>query len=149
MLNVGDFIPEFKLQDQNGNWVQVNGKHPNKRLIYFYPKDETFHCTKQACSINNNWDEIVNAKVDVFGISADNTISHKQFESKYNLKFTLLSDLKNNVRKSFGAQQLFGLIPLRVSYLVNEEGMIIYAFSSILAGEKHVEKVLEEIRKIS
>jgi peroxiredoxin Q/BCP len=112
-------------------------------VIYFYPKDDTPGCTKEACSFRDSYEEFTDRNVKVIGISADDVESHKNFAKKYNLPFTLLADTKNEVRKLFGVKSnMLGLIPGRVTYVVNTGGEIIYIFDSQLKATKHISEAL-------
>jgi peroxiredoxin Q/BCP len=143
-LTVGDKIPEFSLPDQNGDQFRISdylGRQP--MVIYFYPKDDTPGCTKEACSFRDSYEEFTDRDVKVIGISADDVESHKNFAQKYNLPFTLLADTRNEVRKLFGVRSnMLGLIPGRVTYVVNAEGLIIYIFESQLKATKHISEAL-------
>lgn len=146
-LTVGDKIPEFSLPDQDGVKFQISdhlGQQP--LVIYFYPKDDTPGCTKEACSFRDSYEEFTDRNVKVIGISADDVESHKNFAKKYNLPFTLLADTKNEVRKLFGVKSnMLGLIPGRVTYVANAEGVIIYVFESQLKATKHISEALQAL----
>ena len=146
-LAVGDRIPEFSLPDQDG--VEFNIKdHLGKQamVIYFYPKDDTPGCTKEACSFRDSYEEFTDRQVKVIGISADDVESHRNFANKYDLPFTLLADTQNEVRKLFGVKSnMLGLIPGRVTYVVNSEGSIIYIFQSQLNAAKHISEALKAL----
>jgi peroxiredoxin Q/BCP len=147
-IKVGDKIPSFSLPDQDGKTFDINtvlGKQP--LVIYFYPKDETSVCTKEACSFRDNYQEFQKYGAKVIGISSDNVASHRKFADHYNLPFTLLSDSKQEVRKLFGVPKAF-VIPGRVTYIVNKEGVVVHTFNSLKDGEKHVTESLEALKKM-
>lgn len=148
-LKVGDIIPEFTAQDAYGNVFKsenIIGKSPV--VIYFYPKDDTPGCTAQACGFRDNYEIFKEHGAEVIGISSDTVIAHENFASKYKLPFTLLSDSDNKIRNVFGVQSdFFGLIPGRVTYVVDNNGIIVMIFDSILAS-KHIVKALNAIKKI-
>ena len=148
-IKVGDRVPRFKLPNQDGKIIDI-GKFTGKPLvIYFYPKDDTPGCTKEACTFRDNYHLFVQAGATVFGISGDTVSSHKKFKAKYRLPFDLLSDVDNKVRKMFGVpSDLFGLIPGRVTYVIDRKGVIRLIFNSQLNAAKHVEKALEIIKKL-
>ena len=148
-LRVGDMIPVFKSQDQNGEWVDLKDFIGLKKLvIYFYPKDDTPGCTKEACSFSDQFEDFKAVNAEVFGISADDVSSHKKFAEKYRLSFRLLSDVNNEVRKLFGVpSDLFGLLPGRVTYVVNLEGKLIYQFNSQFNAKKHVSEALQKLQQ--
>ena len=149
-LTVGDKAPAFNLQDQHGN--QVNSKDiygSEIVVIYFYPKDDTPGCTKEACSFRDNFTAFTDAGVRVIGVSADDPASHKAFAEKYKLPFTLLSDIDNTLRQAFGVKaDLFGLIPGRVTFIIDKQGIIRHVFASQTQAEKHIKESLEAIAKL-
>lgn len=141
-LKKGDKIPEFTLLDQQGEEYSVSsdlGK--NLIVIYFYPKDDTPGCTKEACSFRDSFEEFSDYGAKVIGISADSPVSHKKFAEKHNLPFTLLSDKGNLVRKQFGVKgSLFGLLPGRVTFIIDKGGTIQHVFDSQFNALQHVEE---------
>ncbi len=146
-LAIGDKVPEFSLLDQNGDEFRI-ADHLGKTamVIYFYPKDDTPGCTKEACSFRDSYEEFTDRNVEVIGISADDVESHQNFAKKYNLPFTLLADTDNKVRNLFGVKSnLMGLIPGRVTYVVNETGHIIYVFESQFKATKHISEALKAL----
>jgi peroxiredoxin Q/BCP len=147
-LKIGDKLPNFKGKDTNGNLFDSQdyiGKQP--LVIYFYPKDETRVCTEQACSFRDRYEEFKELGAEVIGISSDTDKSHKRFASKHQLPFILLSDSDKKLRKLFGVpNDLFGLIPGRVTYVVNKNGIVEMVFNS-MSGKIHIEKALEILRK--
>ncbi len=146
----GSAIPLFSLKDQYGQLVNIDsyiGK--NNLVIYFYPKDDTPGCTKEACSFRDQFEVFKNEDAVIFGISGQSVESHLEFAKKYRLNFTLLSDEDNAVRKSFGVPtSFFGLLPGRVTYIVNKEGKVAYVFNSQLNVEKHTDEALRILRSL-
>lgn len=147
-LKVGDVIPRFAAKDADGNQFESQSIIGKKAaIIYFYPKDDTSQCTAQACGFRDNYADFVNLDVEVIGISSDSVNSHQEFVQKYNLPFVLLSDSDSTIRELFGVpSKIFGLLPGRVTYLVNKQGVIQEVFDSIL-GMKHVAKMIEKVIK--
>lgn len=149
-LKVGDKAPVFELQDQNGKLFKstdIIGKQIV--VLYFYPKDDTPGCTKEACSFRDNFEVFTDAGVSVIGISADDVESHKKFEEKYQLPFTLLADSENKVRNLFGVKgDLLGMIPGRVTYVIDQEGIIRSIFDSQMKTEKHISESLKTIKQL-
>ncbi|MEN9910303.1 MAG: hypothetical protein RLZZ540_3462 [Bacteroidota bacterium] len=147
-LKVGDVIPKFIAKDATGNLFDSESIIGKKAaIIYFYPKDDTSQCTAQACGFRDNYDVFLNLDVEVIGISSDDVRSHQEFAKKYNLPFILLSDSDNAIRKLFGVPSSFlGLLPGRVTYFVDKEGIIQIVFDSLL-GMKHVSKMIEKLTK--
>lgn len=146
-LKVGDKVPVFKLQDQDGHEFDAStvlGKQP--AVIYFYPKDETSGCTKEACSFRDAYESFKQYGAKVIGISADGVASHKQFAAHHRLPFTLLSDPGNKVRKLFGVPKTL-MIPGRVTYVIDKHGVVVHQFNSMMNAEKHVTESLEALSK--
>ena len=145
---VGKPAPSFKLQDQNAKWHELKQYQGKWVVLYFYPKDDTRVCTEQACSFRDNYEEFKELGAEVIGISSDSNKSHQKFASKHQLPFILLSDNNKKLRKLFGVpNDLFGLIPGRVTYVVNKNGIIEMVFNS-MSGKIHIEKALEILKKI-
>jgi len=150
-IEVGSKVPMFELKDQNGELFKLEtvlGK--NNLVIYFYPKDDSPGCTKEACSFRDQFKVFADADAIIIGISAQSVESHLKFAKKHRLNYTLLSDTGNGVRKLFGVPaNFFGLIPGRVTYVVNKEGKIMYLFNSQIQAEKHVDETLRILQKIN
>ena len=147
-LKVGDKIPFFTSIDTNGNSFEVRDYIGNPLIIYFYPKDETKVCTQQACSFRDNYQEFKDLGAEVIGISADSVQSHIKFKSKFNLPFILLSDNDKKLRKLFGVENDFLIIPGRQTYVVDENGLIVMVFNS-MSGTIHIEKALKTLKKLT
>jgi peroxiredoxin Q/BCP len=148
-LQVGDKIPNFSAKDSKGNdfdSASVVGKKPV--VFYFYPKDNTPGCTAQACSFRDQYEDFKDLGAEVIGISSDSVASHEKFAKQYKLPFLLLSDNDKKLRNIFGVKPtLFGLIPGRVTYVVDRNGIIQLIFDSLVATN-HISKALEKIKKI-
>ena len=145
---VGAVAPEFTLADQNGEQRSLSSFKGRWVLMYFYPKDDTPGCVREAISFRNSFREFVDAGAIVYGISSDRPDSHAQFKRKYKLPFSLLSDTAGELRKLLGVPtDLFGLIPGRVTYIFNPEGRLVHVFDSQFAPEKHVQEALSIIVK--
>lgn len=149
-LVIGSTVPQFELKDQHNQLFQLSSVLGKKNLvIYFYPKDDSPGCTKEACAFRDQFEVFKDADALIIGISAQSVDSHLKFAEKHNLNYTLLSDTGSKVRKLFGVpSNLFGLIPGRVTYLINKEGKIIYLFNSQMQAEKHVDEALRILQKI-
>ncbi|WP_413999234.1 peroxiredoxin [Flavobacterium sp. W1B] len=149
-LKVGDKIPNFKAKDANGNDFDSSAIVGVKPLVvYFYPKDNTPGCTAEACSFRDQYEDFKDLGAEVIGISSDSVTSHQQFAQHYRLPFILLSDNDKKIRKLFGVpSSLLGLLPGRVTYVVDKNGIIKMVFDSMMAA-KHISKALEMVREIS
>jgi peroxiredoxin Q/BCP len=148
-VDVGSVAPDFTLPSQWGEMISLEdfiGKKPV--VLFFYPKDDTPGCTKQACGFRDDFDEFRKLDAEVIGISSDSVESHERFAKKHNLPFTLLSDERGNVRKLYGVPNTFGLVPGRVTYAIDREGVVRHVFSSQLGVERHVEEALEALKYI-
>lgn len=144
-IEVGDFIPPFKLSDQYGNLVDINTFIGKKKLvIFFYPQDGSLNCTKEACYFRDLADVFDEADAIVIGISSQSVESHREFADKNSLKYTLLSDNENKVRKLFGVPgRIFGLIPGRVTYVADRSGKVVYIFDSQTETQRHADEALK------
>lgn len=150
-VKVGDKAPDFTLPSQMGDNLTLSeffGK--NNIVLYFYPKDESPGCTKEACSFRDNYQELTNLGAEVLGVSGQSVESHKSFASHYGLPFILLSDEDNKVRELYGVPSTMGIIPGRVTYIIDKKGVVRHIFSSQTQAQRHVEeakKTLMEIEK--
>jgi peroxiredoxin Q/BCP len=148
-LQIGDKIPHFTVKDSHGNnfdSASIVGKKPS--VFYFYPKDNTPGCTAQACSFRDQYEDFKDLGAEVIGISSDSIASHEKFAKQYRLPFILLSDYDKKIRTLFGVKpNLFGLIPGRVTYVADKEGIIRLVFDSLVA-KNHIPKALGMIKKL-
>lgn len=149
-ISIGSTVPLFSLKDQFGNTFQLSSVIGKKNLIiYFYPKDDSPGCTREACSFRDQYEVFNNNDTMIIGISAQSVKSHLQFAQKHRLNYTLLSDEGNKVRKQFGVpSNLMGLLPGRVTYVVNKEGKVVFMFNSQINAEQHVEEALRIIKDL-
>lgn len=150
-VKVGDKAPDFTLPSQMGDNVTLSEYFGKKNVIlYFYPKDETRGCTREACEFRDQYDVFTDLGAEVIGVSAQSVESHKSFATHYGLPFILLSDEKNEVRKLYGVPSSMGIIPGRVTYIIDKKGVVRHIFNSQFQPEKHIEealKVLKELEK--
>ena len=128
-LNEGQFAPDFTLFDQHSRPHTLSLYKGKKVVIYFYPKDDTPGCTKEACSIRDSYDDFTNQDIEVFGISYDNSKTHQQFIQKYKLPFNLLSDSDKSVSQLFGTKGAF--FPVRKTFLIDEYGKIVKIYDQV------------------
>ena len=149
-IKIGSNIPGFTLPDQDGNLFAIDSVLGKKNLvIYFYPKDDSPGCTKEACSFRDQYEVFKEADAVIIGISGQSVQSHKEFAEKHRLSFTLLSDEGNKIRKQFGVpSDFFGLLPGRVTYVADKEGKVIFIFNSQTKAEEHVDEALRILKEI-
>jgi thioredoxin-dependent peroxiredoxin len=149
-IEIGSSIPAFSLNDQNGNIFDISSVIGKKNLvIYFYPKDDSPGCTKEACYFRDQFEVFKEVDALIIGISGQSVESHKKFAEKYRLTYTLLSDEGNKVRKLFGVPTNFlGLIPGRVTYIVDKTGKVIYMFDSQVQATQHVDEALRILKEL-
>jgi peroxiredoxin Q/BCP len=149
-LGAGDRAPAFTLADQDGKPVAL-ADFLGKRnvVVYFYPKDDTPGCTRESCAFRDQYDDFVDAGAEVIGISSDGSASHRAFADKHSLPFTLLSDPGGKVRKAFQVPSSLGVLPGRVTYVIDKEGVIRHAFNSQLNPAKHVDEALRVLAALS
>ncbi len=146
--------PDFTLSDQNGKEHSLSDYLGHWVLVYFYPKDDTPGCTKEACSIRDNYPDFKKLKLDVLGISVDSVKSHDKFVTKYKLPFTLLADEKKLVVKKYGVwakKKFMGreyLGTMRTSFLINPKGLIAKIYENV-KPELHAEEVLLDFKLFS
>jgi len=136
-LKIGNRAPNFKLADQNGNVHSLKDYEDKWVLLYFYPKDDTPGCTKEACAIRDSFPRFSKLKAAVLGISADSVQSHKKFAEKYKLPFTLLADIKKEVIKKYG-------VIFRTSSLINPKGKIAKIYENV-KPETHAEEIIKDL----
>ncbi|QLH74533.1 MAG: peroxiredoxin [Methanomassiliicoccales archaeon] len=148
-LREGDRVPGFTLRDQDGKLVDMSehiGK--GKLVIYFYPADFTSICTMEARAFREMHEGFMREGAKVFGISSDSVESHKRFATEHELPFTLLSDPEGKVREMFGAVGIGGT-PARVTYVIDEKGVVRMVYSSALQGKKHSEEAMKAVKGLS
>jgi peroxiredoxin Q/BCP len=148
-MEQNDTLKTFTATDQNGNAFDASeliGKKP--LVIYFYPKDFTPGCTKEACSFRDRYEDFQELGAEVIGISGDSESSHQRFAKKYNLPFTLLSDSNGKLRRQFGVKKsMLGLIPGRETFIFDADGKLVLKFNSLNA-EPHIRKALKTLKEI-
>jgi thioredoxin-dependent peroxiredoxin len=149
-VGVGDVAPDFTLTSHSGEEVSLRDFVGKKRavVLFFYPKDDTPGCTKEACSFRDGYEQFGNLGVEVIGVSSDSVRSHQRFVEKHDLPFVLLSDEGGEVRRLYGVPNTFGLFPGRVTYVIDQEGVVKHVFSSQLQAARHVEEALEALGSI-
>ncbi|PIG92950.1 peroxiredoxin [Gloeocapsopsis sp. IPPAS B-1203] len=147
-VKVGDTAPDFTLPSQSGTAVKLSDFQGKSVVLYFYPKDDTPGCTKESCAFRDQYEVFQNAGAEVIGVSADSPDSHQRFAAKYQLPFTLLSDAGNQVRKLYGVPATLGLLPGRVTYVIDQQGVVQHIFNSQFNFQGHVDEALKTLQQI-
>ena len=143
----GDVAPDFTAKDQNGNTVSLTQFKGKKVVLYFYPKDFTPGCTAEACNLRDNYDSLTKAGYTILGVSTDDQLSHKNFETKYNLPFTLVADVDTSINKQYGVwvqkerdgQKFWGTA--RTTFIINEKGIVVAKIDKV-DPKNHAQQVL-------
>ena len=146
-MKVGDPLPDITLVGENGP-VQLRERVGKALVVYFYPKDETFGCTKEACSFRDSYEDFVAAGADVIGVSRDDAASHASFAQHHRLPFTLLSDPGGQLAKSWGVKGALGL-PGRVTFVFDKAGVLRHRFESSIRFGKHVDEALDVVKRLA
>ena len=150
----GKAAPAFTLKDQDGNKVALKDFKGKNVIIYFYPKDDTPGCTKEACGFRDYWDEINKSGTIILGVSPDEGESHQKFIKKYDLPFTLLSDPKRSMMErydAYGEKNMYGKITMgviRSTVLIGKDGKVIKHWKRVAKAADHPQKVLQTLNSI-
>jgi peroxiredoxin Q/BCP len=149
-IQIGDNCPAFSLPDSQGNEIHIDDYLGQKILVlFFYPKDDTPGCTKEACAFRDAYADFVELGCEVFGISSDASNAHQVFQQKHQLPYPLLSDTQKKVRQLFGVPtSLFGLIPGRVTYVVGLDGKVAGIFNSQTNPLGHINEALKVVKNL-
>jgi len=148
-IQVGDAAPDFTLPTKSGAPVSLKDFIGKIAIVlYFYPKDNTPGCTNEACAFRDSYEVFKEAGAEVIGISSDSAESHQQFASRHKLPFILLSDAHGTVRKLYGVPATLGLLPGRVTYIIDRQGIVRHIFSAQFAPGKHVSEALKILQAL-
>jgi peroxiredoxin Q/BCP len=148
-LAVGAKAPDATLPTQTGAEITLSALwQKGPVVLYFYPKDETPGCTAEACSFRDNFEVFKEAGAEVVGASSDSVESHRQFAEHHRLPFTLLSDKGSALAKSYGVGKTLGLLPGRVTFIIDRSGTIRHVFNSQLQAKKHVSEALSVLKSL-
>ena len=150
-VKVGDLAPDFSLPTQDGKQISLNEFRGKEAVVlYFYPKDDTPGCTLEACTFRDSYEDFKDAGAEVIGVSHDSAESHQQFVAKYHLPFILVSDTDGSVNKAYGVKEeeveKFGMIPGRVTYVIDKEGIVRLVFTSLTDPKKHITEAINILR---
>jgi peroxiredoxin Q/BCP len=145
-IRVGDKAPDFSATTQDGSTIRLGDYLGQKALVlFFYPKDNSPICTKEACSFRDSYEQFIGAGAEVIGVSSDSADSHKAFAKQHQLSFPLISDEDGSLRKLFGVSSTLGLLPGRATYVIDTEGIVRLIFSAQFASDEHVRKALQAV----
>ena len=138
MIASGKKAPAFKLPDENGEQLSLSDLKGQTVVLYFYPKDDTPGCTMEACAFRDNYAELQSLGAEVWGVSGDDASSHQRFATRHQLPYPMLVDQANGLRKAFGVPSVLGLLPGRVTYVIDASGVIRHIFNNLLDGPAHL-----------
>ena len=148
-VKVGDKAPDFTLPSQSGDQVRLQDRLGEQVVVlYFFPKDNTPGCTAEACAFRDSHEVFVDAGAEVIGVSSDSVDSHKGFAGKHELPFTLLSDEGGKIRKAYGVPSVLGMLPGRVTYVIDRTGTVRHIFNSMTRIDRHVNQALDMVKQL-
>ena len=148
-IQAGDKAPDFTLPSQSGEPVRLHDRLGERVVVlYFYPKDDTRGCTAEACAFRDSYEVFAGAGAEVIGVSSDSVDRHAAFADRHKLPFTLLSDQGGRVRKNYGVPAVLGLLPGRVTYVIDRSGTVRHVFNSMTNIDGHVGEALEVVKKL-
>jgi peroxiredoxin Q/BCP len=145
----GDAAPAFSLPNQDGKLVSLADFKGRAVVLYFYPKDDTPGCTRESCAFRDAYEDFQEAGAEVIGISSDSSESHKKFAARHRLPFTLVSDAGGQVRKAYGVPATLGLLPGRVTFVIDREGTVRHVFNSQFNPTQHVAEAKEVLARLT
>jgi len=147
-LKVNDMAPVFESLTETGEKFSLGDLLGKTNIVlYFYPKDFTMGCTKEACEFRDNWDKVISLGATIIGVSSDSPETHSRFKKEHSLQFTLVSDQKKDIRKLYGIDGKF--IPPRTTFVIDKRGKIRSIFNSQISITKHVDEALGTLNSIS
>jgi len=148
-IRAGDKAPDFTLPSQSGEQVRLYDRLGERVVVlYFYPRDDTRGCTAEACAFRDSFEAFTDAGAEVIGVSSDSVDRHAAFAGKHELPFTLLSDKGGQVRKSYGVPAVLGMVPGRVTYVIDREGTVRHSFNSMTNIGQHISDALRIVRDL-
>ena len=147
-LSSGDRAPQIALTDQNGVERRSDNLAGKALVLFFYPKDDTPGCTMEACAFRDSYADLQALGAEGWGVSGDDAGSHQRFASSHNRPYPLLVDRGNQLRRAFGVPAVLGLLPGRVTYVIDADGVIRHVFNNLLDGPAHRREALEALRRL-
>jgi peroxiredoxin Q/BCP len=147
-LSAGDRAPLIDLPDQSGEQRRSDRLEGRPLVLFFYPKDDTPGCTAEACAFRDSHADLQALGAEVWGVSGDDAASHRRFAERHRLPFPLLVDSGNRLRRAFGVPPVLGLLPGRVTYVIDGAGVIRHVFNNLLDGHAHRREALEALRRL-
>mgnify|MGYP001236180610 CR=1 FL=1 len=148
MLQPGDKAPDFILSDQSGARIRLAAYHGKPVALFFYPRDGSTVCTREACAFRDNHSEFRELGAVVLGISPDSEASHRRFADRHSLPFSLLVDAGGTVARAFGVPRTLGLLPGRATFVIDSTGVIRAAWSAPFKADAHVRRALETVSSL-
>jgi thioredoxin-dependent peroxiredoxin len=146
-VKIGEVAPDFTLPNQDGKLLTLSSVKGKVVILYFYPKDFTSGCTKEACHFRDAYEDFTEAGAEVVGVSADSPESHRKFRDAYLLPFNLLSDEKGEIKKLYGVSG--HLLPGRVTFVIDKEGIVRHVFSSQTNMKAHVDEAMKILKSLT
>ncbi|MBV9080873.1 MAG: peroxiredoxin [Elusimicrobia bacterium] len=147
-IQVGDVAPDFELPSQTGQPVRLSSFRGRTVVLYFYPKDDTYGCIAESCDFRDHHSDFTGSNAEIIGISSDAPASHARFAEKYKLPFLLLSDEDSAVRDLYGVPSTLGLIPGRVTFVIDPQGVVRSVFNSQFQPHSHVAQALRVLSDV-
>ena len=148
MLETGSMIPDVALSDENGSPIALRSLLGKPLVLYFYPKDETPGCTVEARAFRDSYDQFTAAGAEVVGVSSDSVASHRRFAQHHDLPFLLLSDRGGVVRELYGVERTLGILPGRVTFVIDTGGIVRHIYASQLRVKRHSTESLDAVRAL-
>jgi peroxiredoxin Q/BCP len=147
-LSVGDRAPLVALRDADGVERRSDQLAGQALVLFFYPKDDTPGCTMEACAFRDSYADLQALGAEVWGVSGDDASSHQRFAGKHQLPYPLLVDTGNQLRRAYGVPAVLGLLPGRVTYVIDGKGIIRHVFNNLLDGPAHRREAIEALKAL-
>jgi peroxiredoxin Q/BCP len=147
-IRIGDHAPEFTATAADGSSIRLSDLIGEQALVlFFYPKDHSPICTREACAFRDSYERFVDVGAEVIGVSSDTSKEHLKFAKRNRLPFRLISDLDGSLRKAFGVPSAMGLLPGRTTYVIDKEGVVRLVFTAQFAADRHIDKAMAALRR--